>query len=85
MDKNIKKRVLSGIVVSEKMDKTIVVLVSTIKKHLKYQKQYKSSKKYHAHDPKNEYHEGDKVSIIESRPISKLKKWKVISKDNKIN
>ena len=83
MDKKIIKRILSGMVVSEKMDKTVVVLVSTIKKHPKYHKQYKSSKKYHAHDPKNEYHVGDKVSIVGIRPISKQKRWKVLSKDNK--
>ena len=83
MDKKIIKRILSGTVVSEKMDKTVVVLVSTIKKHKKYFKQYKSSKKYHAHDPKNEYHVGDQVSIVGIRPMSKQKRWKVISKDNK--
>lgn len=82
MDKKIKKRLLSGKVVSEKMDKTVVVLVSNIKKHSKYLKQYKSSRKYHAHDPKNEYHVGDMVNIQQIRPLSKTKKWKVISKSN---
>lgn len=83
MDKKINKRILSGTVVSEKMDKTVVVLVSTLKNHTKYFKQYKSSKKYHAHDAKNEFHVGDKVLIEAIRPMSKLKRWKVISKITK--
>jgi len=80
MESKNNKRKLQGVVVSSKMDKTIVVLVTNIKKHTKYHKQYKASRKYKVHDAKNEYQEGDKVIIEEMRPMSKLKNWKVISK-----
>ena len=80
MDKAKKIRKLKGEVIGDKMDKTIVVLVSTIKKHPKYSKQYKSSKKYKVHDQKNEFKVGDKVEFEAVRPISKLKRWKVVSK-----
>ena len=66
---------LSGVVVSNKMDKTVVVSVSRFVKHPKYGKYYKVSKKYKAHDENNKYQVGDKVSLIESRPISKDKKF----------
>jgi len=69
------KRVLRGIVISDKMDKTIIVRVSKLKENKKYRKKYLVSKKYQAHDGKNEYQTGDKVEIIESRPISKKKCW----------
>lgn len=72
------KRTLKGTVVSDKMDKTIVVLVERTKEHPKYRKRYKISKKYKAHDPENKYHQGDKVIIQESKPISKDKKWIVL-------
>ncbi len=75
-----KSRFLKGIVVSDKMDKTIVVSVSRIKKHPKYKKRYKVNKKYKAHDEKNEFKIGDKVIIKESRPISKDKRWRVVNK-----
>ena len=78
--KQSKGRVLKGIVVSDKMDKTIVVKVFRFKKHPKYQKRYKSAKKYKASDENNEYHIGDKVMIKECRPISKNKKWNVVKK-----
>jgi small subunit ribosomal protein S17 len=74
------KRELTGIVVSDKMDKTIVVQVETIKKHPKYSKRYKSHKKYKSHDENNEFKVGDKVTIQETRPISRDKKWQVIKK-----
>ena len=77
------KKELTGVVVSDKMDKTVVILVSAIKKHPKYHKQYKSGKKYHAHDPKNEYKVGDKVTIVNARPTSKLKRWLVKAKASK--
>ena len=80
MEKKVIKRKLEGEVTSDKMDKTIVVLVTSIKTHSKYKKQYKSSKKYKAHDEKNEYIVGDKVIIQECRPISKDKRWLVIKK-----
>ncbi len=76
--KKTKKRILKGIVVSDKMDKTIVVLVESTKQHPRYKKRYRVFKKYKAHDPGNKYHVGDKVKIQESRPISKDKKWVVI-------
>jgi len=72
------KRVLKGTVVSDKMDKTIVVLVERIKQHPRYKKRYRIFKKYKAHDPDNKYKVRDKVSIQECRPISKDKKWIVL-------
>jgi small subunit ribosomal protein S17 len=71
-------KILNGIVVSDKMDKTVVVLVSRFVKHPKYNKYYNTSKKYKAHDEENKYKIGDKVEIIETRPISKDKKFKVV-------
>ena len=76
--KNKKGQILNGIVVSDKMDKTVVVSVERFIKHPKYGKFYKVSKKYKAHDEENKYKIGDKVEIIETRPISKLKKFKVV-------
>ena len=78
------KRILKGKVVSAKMDKTVVVLVEKLRENQKYQKKYRVSKKYQAHDEKNQYHLGDLVEIIESRPISKNKHWQVIRKINPI-
>ena len=79
------KRILSGTVVSSKIDKTIVVSVTRRVKHKLYKKIISRSKKYHAHDEKNEFKVGDIVSIEESKPISKLKSWKVLyEKVNKI-
>ena len=72
--------VLSGVVSSDKMDKTVVVSVSRFVKHPKYGKFYKINKKYKAHDENNEYKTGDKVEIVETRPISKDKKFKVVKK-----
>lgn len=72
------KKSLKGTVVSDKMDKTIVVLVEKIKEHPRYRRRYRVFKKYKAHDPENKYKTGDKVSIQECRPISKHKKWKVL-------
>ena len=76
--KKVNKRILKGKVVSDKMDKTIVVLVERIKQHPRYKKRYKIHKKYKAHDPENKYKVGDKIQIQESKPISKDKKWKVL-------
>jgi len=81
LDKKILKRTLQGIVVSDKMDKTIVVAVTRTKIHPKYLKRYKISKRYKAHDEKNAYKTGDKVSIEECRPISKDKCWRVITRE----
>jgi small subunit ribosomal protein S17 len=66
---------LTGRVVSDKMDKTVTVIVERMVKHPLYGKYVRKSKKYHAHDEANEYHEGDTVIIEESRPISKTKSW----------
>jgi len=75
-----KGNTLSGVVVSDKMDKTVVVSVSRFVKHPKYGKFYKINKKYKAHDEENKYKIGDKVEITETRPISKDKRFKVVSK-----
>jgi len=71
-------KILKGVVVSDKMDKTVVVSVSRFVKHPKYGKFYNVSKKYKAHDEENKYKTGDKVEIMETRPISKDKKFKVV-------
>lgn len=76
MEKKAKK--LNGVVVSDKMDKTIVVNVSRFIKHPLYGKYYKVSKKYKAHDENNKYKIGDEVEIVETKPISKDKKFKVV-------
>lgn len=75
-NKKIKRtKKITGIVVSDKMDKTVVVRTETLKRHPVYKKRFKVSKKYKAHDPKNQYKIGDVVTISESRPISREKKW----------
>ena len=76
----IKKQNITGTVISNKMDKTVVVKVDVKKRHPKYKKTYTVSKKYKAHDEQNEYQVGDRVVIELVRPISKEKKFKVISK-----
>lgn len=73
-----RKRILSGAVVSDKMDKTVVVKISWLKLDKKYKRRYRQSQKYQAHDPENKFKNGDNVSIIESPPISKNKKWRVV-------
>ena len=67
-----------GTVVSDKMNKTVVVAVERRYAHPLYGKQVTRTKKYHAHDETNEYHVGDSVRIMETRPLSKLKRWRVI-------
>ena len=76
----LKGRKLSGTVVSDKMQKTVVVAVSHEKKHPKYLKYFTKTNKFKAHDEKNEYHTGDKVIIQETRPLSKYKRWIVVGK-----
>ena len=71
------KRTLTGTVVSDKMDKTVTVLVVRKTKHPLLGKVLLVSKKYHAHDEKNEFHAGDKVMIEECRPLAKTKSWRV--------
>lgn len=72
------RRILQGKVVSDKADKTITVLVEQLFKHPMYKKYVKRSKKYTAHDETNAHKVGDVVEIIETRPISKTKKWEVV-------
>jgi small subunit ribosomal protein S17 len=73
-------RTKTGIITSNKMQKTIVVKVTAYKAHPKYKKRYMVSKKFYAHcDDSSKYNVGDEITIGETRPISKLKKWKVIS------
>ena len=73
------KRILQGVVVSAKQDKTVVVSVERQVMHPVYKKIVKRSKKFAAHDEKNQFKEGDIVSIVESKPYSKTKTWTVIS------
>ncbi|MFA7242504.1 MAG: 30S ribosomal protein S17 [Sulfuricellaceae bacterium] len=70
-------RTLTGRVVSDKMDKTVTVLVERKVKHPLLGKVMRRSKKYHAHDENNEYHDGDLVFIEECRPLAKTKAWRV--------
>lgn len=77
--KEVLHRQFTGIVVSDKNDKTIVVRVDNVKKHPKYQKRYVVSQNYKVHDEKNAHHIGDKVVFIECRPLSKDKRWRVVA------
>ena len=74
------KKILNGKVINDKNDKTIVVLVKRRYSHPFFGKVITSSKKYHAHDKNNKFKVGDIVKIIESKPISKKKRWEVITK-----
>ena len=74
------KRILIGTVVSDKTDKTVVVRVERKVKHPMYGKIIRRSKKYHAHDEENTFKVGETVRIEETRPLSKLKTWKVIER-----
>jgi small subunit ribosomal protein S17 len=71
------KRTLTGTIVSDKMDKTVTVLVERKVKHPVLGKIISVSKKYHAHSENNEFHQGDVVTIEETRPLSKTKSWRV--------
>ena len=73
------RKTLTGTVTSDKMDKTVVVAVTTVKRHPVYGKVMRVVKKYKAHDEENECGVGDKVEIIESKPISRHKRWMVTS------
>lgn len=73
-------RKLEGTVVSNKMKKTVVVTVTFSKLHSKYRKYFKVTKRFKAHDENNEYQVGDKVTIQETRPLSKEKRWVVLGK-----
>ncbi|XOB46219.1 MAG: 30S ribosomal protein S17 [Candidatus Nealsonbacteria bacterium] len=74
------KKQLKGIIISNKMQKTVVVEVERIKESPKYKRRYKIHKKYKAHDEKEEYKIGDRVIIKECRPLSKGKRWRVIKR-----
>jgi small subunit ribosomal protein S17 len=67
-----------GVVVSDKMQKTIVIAVETLKTHPKYKKKYRSTKKYKAHDEENKYKIGDVVEIVPCKPMSKDKNYRVV-------
>jgi small subunit ribosomal protein S17 len=77
------KRTLNGLVVSDKQDKTVVVRVERRYTHPMLKKTVRRSKKYYAHDEKNEFSVGDTVWIEERRPLSKLKRWEVIQGEKK--
>ena len=85
MSETTTKRTLTGTVVSDKMDKTVTVLVERKIKHPLLGKVLRVSKKYHAHDEKNEFKEGDMVSIEECRPLAKTKSWRVSKLVDKAN
>lgn len=76
------KRVLQGVVVSDRMDKTVVVQIERKVRHPLYGKIIRLTKKYHAHDQENRYKVGDAVEIQESPPISKKKRWMVLESNS---
>ena len=78
-----KQRTLTGTVVSDKMNKTVTVLVERKIKHPLLGKVMSVSKKYHAHDENNEFHAGDMVTIEECRPLAKTKSWRVVKRIDK--
>ncbi len=71
------RKTLAGNVISNKMEKTVVIQVESVKTHPLYKKQIKTFKKYKVHDEKNECNVGDKVEIVETRPLSKEKRWRL--------
>jgi len=85
MEKKSQKKILKGIVVSDKAEKTCVVSITRLKKHKKYHKYHKVTKRYKAHDENGKFKVGDEVLIEETAPISKDKKWKIISLIKKSN
>jgi small subunit ribosomal protein S17 len=72
------RRKFQGVVVSDKADKTIVVKVERTKVHRKYKKRYVVGKRYKVHDEKNKFKEGDRVTFVECRPLSREKRWRVV-------
>lgn len=78
--KQVLRRKFEGTVVSDKMQKTVVVAVTRRKKHPKYKKYFNVTSRFKAHDETNQYHTGDKVIVQETRPLSKDKKWVVIGR-----
>lgn len=79
-NKEIRGRKLTGVVVSDKMKKTVVVEVNRLRKHPKYKKYFKTTKRFKAHDENNTFHIGNKVIIQETKPISKDKRFRVLSR-----
>ena len=77
MERNLRKQ-RTGVVISDKMDKTIVVAAKFKEKHPIYGKFVSKTKKYHAHDEKNDSHVGDTVLIMETRPLSKTNRWRLV-------
>jgi len=77
-EKRTNRKLRIGTVASDKMDKTITVSVETVKQHPLYKKTIKTSKKYKAHDENNEAKAGDIVKIMETRPLSKDKRWRLV-------
>ena len=73
-----RRKVRTGVVTSDKSDKTVTVRVERQFAHPLYTKQVRKTKKYHAHDEENQYKEGDVVRIVETRPLSKTKRWRVL-------
>ena len=78
MDRETNRKVRTGIVVSDKMDKTVVVAVVDLEQHALYKKSIKKTVKFKAHDENNDAHVGDTVSLMETRPLSKDKRWRVV-------
>jgi small subunit ribosomal protein S17 len=79
LDERGKKRTIKGVVVSNKMEKTIVIRAERLVKHTVFQKYTKKHVKYLVHDEKNECQIGDTVIIMESRPLSRLKRWRMLN------
>ncbi|MBI4215565.1 MAG: 30S ribosomal protein S17 [Parcubacteria group bacterium] len=77
-DQQTQTRRFTGVVVSQKMQKTIVVRIDSTKWHKKYHKQYISSRRYLVHDENGQYREGDAVTFVECRPLSRHKRWRVL-------
>jgi len=73
-----KRKIKTGVVIQDKMDKTRVVEVDRVFRHKRYDKVLRRSTKFYVHDEKNESHVGDKVSIMEARPLSRLKRWNLV-------
>ena len=83
MQKKHNQRTFQGVVVSDKMQKTIVVKVERLVMHPKYKKRYHVSERYKVHDEKNAYHTGDVVTFCETRPLSKEKRWRALERKEK--
>lgn len=76
-ERNLRKQRV-GVVVSDKMEKSVVVAIKIREKHPMYGKFVEKTKKFHVHDEKNDSHEGDTVRIMETRPLSKTKRWRIV-------